>query len=411
MHSEKQFSYERPFETQDWGDAAPLRAKAPCPEEYGDMDIKIVDTTLRDGEQTAGIVFSNEEKLQIARLLAEAGVYQIEAGVPAMGGDEFYAIKAIAEAGLKSSVMGWNRIVISDVDASIAAGVDAVAISVPTSDIHIENKLRKSRKWVLENIKRTVDYAKGHGLYVSANMEDATRTDLEFMVEFCRAARDAGANRVRYCDTVGLLGPFQAQRDIKTIRDVVGIPVEVHAHNDFGLATANTLVGIRAGACFAGVTVNGLGERAGNAALEEVVMALKYVDHQEISIKTSMIRALSDYVAMASGREIWPSKPIVGKTIFYHEFWTNTDGILKMPETYEAFSPSEVGGVRQIQIGKHSGSHAVIAKFAEFGIALSPEEVAELLPLIRKQAVVVKRPLFDKELMTIYYHRPEAQKG
>jgi len=367
-----------------------------------DTEIKIVDTTLRDGEQTAGVVFSKAEKLQIARMLDEIGVHQIEAGIPVMGGDEEEAIKAIVKAGLKASIMGWNRAVISDIEASLRCGVDAVAISISTSDIHIKYKLKKTREWVLENMVKATEFAKKHGVYISVNAEDASRTDLEFLLQFARAAKEAGADRLRFCDTVGIMEPFTIYEIVKTIIEKVGIPVEMHTHNDFGMATANALAGVRAGATYVGVTVNGLGERAGNAALEEVVMALKYIYNIDVGIKTYKLKELCEYVAKASARELPVNKAIVGKNIFAHESGIHADGVIKYPKTYEVFSPEEVGGERQIVIGKHSGTHALIRKFQEYGIALSEEDAQELLKKVRALAVELKRPLFDKELMYLY---------
>ncbi|MDI6783362.1 MAG: homocitrate synthase [bacterium] len=384
------------------GEAA-SRIGKPRKKKVADTGVKVVDTTLRDGEQTAGIVFRPEEKLQIAKLLDQAGIYQIEAGVPAMGGDEQDTVRKIVKAGLKASIMTWNRVVISDIDASIACGVDAVAVSVPTSDIHIEHKLRKDRKWVLENLARSVDYAKSHSLYVSANAEDASRTDLEFLIECIKTARDAGADRFRFCDTVGLLDPYETYRRIRILLDVVGLPIEMHTHNDFGMATANALAGVRAGATYVGATINGLGERAGNAPLEEVVMVLKYIQNIDTGFKLLMLREICDYVAKVSGREIWASKPIVGKNIFLYEAGTTSDGVLKEPTTHEAFAPAEIGTVRQIMIGKHSGSSGLKAKFKEFGIVLDDALTAKIIERVRKKAMEEKRDLFDKELMLIYY--------
>ncbi len=235
----------------------------------------IDDTTLRDGEQTAGVVFANSEKVRIAQLLSEIGVPQIEVGIPAMGGDELEAIKEIVALDLPTSILAWNRAVISDLEASLATGVKAVAVSISASDIHIEHKLRRDRAWVLESIKQSVDFAKSKGLYVSLNAEDASRADPEFLLQFARAGREHGADRLRFCDTLGLLDPFQTYERIKAIIDETGLAVEMHTHDDFGLATANALAGVRAGATFVNVTVNGLGERAGNAPLEEVAMGLK----------------------------------------------------------------------------------------------------------------------------------------
>lgn len=366
-------------------------------------DVQIVDTTLRDGEQTAGVVFANEEKLRIAKLLDRVGVHQIEAGVPVMGGDEKEAIEKIVNAGLDASIMGWNRTLVSDVKASVDCGVDAVAISVSTSDIHIEKKLNESRGWVLEHMTEATEFAKSEGLYVSVNAEDSTRTEFDFLVEFSQAAKDAGADRVRYCDTVGLLSPLRTYEIIKDLKGEVDIDVEMHTHNDFGLAAANALTGAKAGAEYIGTTVNGLGERAGNAPLEEIVMALKHLEDLDLGFATEDFLELSEYVARASAQELPAAKAIVGANTFAHESGIHADGVLKDSATYEAFTPQEVGAQRQLVIGKHSGKKALLAKFEqEYGIDLTDAEASALLPRVRKLAVELKRALFDKELVSLY---------
>jgi homocitrate synthase NifV len=306
------------------------------------------------------------------------------------------------DLGLDCSVLGWNRAVISDVQHSLDCGVDAVAVSISASDIHIQNKLRKDRQWVLDAVKRSTDFAKDHRLYVSVNAEDSSRADPEFLVEFARTAKEHGADRLRYCDTVGMMDPFRIKDQVKMLIDEVGLPIEMHTHNDFGMATANALAGIRAGATYVNTTVNGLGERAGNAALEEVVMALKYLDGQDIGIDTTRLRELAEYVSQASGRFLPTWKAIVGDHIFTHESGIHADGVLKDPQNYEAFPPEAVGLTRQLVIGKHSGSAAVVHKFREFGIDLRRQEAAEILELARSMSVELKRPLFDKELVYIY---------
>lgn len=365
-------------------------------------EIKIVDTTLRDGEQTAGVVFSNKEKLRIAQMLSDVGVHQLEVGIPTMGGDEIEAIKQIVKANLKPSIMAWNRAVIEDLQSSISCGVDAVAISISTSDIHIEHKLQKSREWVLESIVKAAEFAKKEGMYISVNAEDASRTDLDFLIEFTKTAQQAGADRIRFCDTIGILGPFETYSVIKKLKDATGEAIEMHTHNDFGMATANALAGLKAGASFVGVTVNGLGERAGNAALEEVVMALKHVWDIDLGFKTESFRELSEYVAMASSRILPSWKSIVGTNVFAHESGIHADGMLKNPKTYEVFTPEEVGLERQIVIGKHSGTHSILKKFAEYNIVLTEKEAADILERVRATAVDLKRSLFDKELRLIY---------
>lgn len=377
------------------------------------MDLKrnkqifIVDTTLRDGEQTAGVVFSNQEKIMIADMLSDLGVDQLEVGIPTMGGDEKQAIKDIVKLNLKSSIMAWNRAVISDIEQSIDCGVDAVAISISVSDIHIKNKLRTSREWVIDNMVKSVEFAKKNGLYVSVNGEDASRADKEFLVEFMKCAKQAGADRFRYCDTVGVKGPFDLEEDIKYLYDKTGFDIEMHTHNDFGMATANAIAGLRGGANHVGVTVNGLGERAGNAALEEVAMALKYVYGLDVDLDTTKFREISQYVSLASGRELPKWKAIVGTNMFAHESGIHADGAIKNPKNYEAFDPSVVGLERQIVIGKHSGRAAIINKFREYNIELTKDEANGILELVRKTSVNLKRSLFDKEVVGLYreYHR------
>ena len=367
-----------------------------------EKEIKIVDTTLRDGEQTAGVAFANHEKVTIAQTLSDMGIDQLEVGIPTMGGDEKATIKAICKRDLKASIMAWNRAVIADIEQSIVCGVDAVAISLSVSDIHIQHKLKKSREWVLENMYNAVTYAKKNGLYISVNGEDASRADINFLIEFINLAKEAGADRFRYCDTVGVMEPFTLRDAIEKIYKVTNFDIEMHTHNDFGMATANAIAGIVGGANHIGVTVNGLGERAGNAALEEVIMALKFVYGYETNIDTTRFREISKYVSQASGRELPIWKAIVGTNMFRHESGIHADGALKDPKNYEAFDPSEVGLERQIVIGKHSGKAAIINKFREYEIELSNEDAESMLELVRQTSVRIKRNLFDKELVEIY---------
>ncbi len=372
--------------------------------------LKIDDTTLRDGEQTAGVVFANTEKIRIAKLLDQVGVDQIEVGIPAMGGDEKKTITKIAALELNASILAWNRAVIEDVRESVECGVDAVAISIAVSEIHIHTKLKKDRQWVIDSIKRCVDFAKNKGLYVSVNAEDGSRAEIDFLIEFGQAAELAGADRLRFCDTIGVLDPFQTFKVIKNLKNHIGIEIEMHTHNDFGMATANALAGVKAGASWVNTTVNGLGERAGNAALEEIVMALKYIGSVDLGYKTEMFRELSEYVAGASARDIPIWKAIVGTNVFAHESGIHADGVLKNPKTYEAFSPEEVGLARQLVLGKHSGTHSIEAKFREYGMELTQEEAKAILAVVRRTAVQLKRALFDKEIIYIYNDRLEKKK-
>lgn len=377
----------------------------------GAKHVKLDDTTLRDGEQTAGVVFSNAEKVAIARMLDEIGIDQIEAGIPVMGGDEREVIEEIAHLGLKASVLGWNRANVTDIQASIDCGVDAVAISLATSDIHIETKLQKDRAWVLDSIREATAFAKSHGVYVSVNAEDASRTDFDFLLEYAAAAKAEGADRLRFCDTIGIMEPFRTYKVIKELIEHTGLEIEMHTHNDFGMAVANAIAGIHGGATWVNVTVGGLGERAGNAALEEVVMALKYLEGFELDFDTKRFTEVVDYVMTAAGRTVPVWKPVVGSNMFAHESGIHADGVIKNPKTYEVFSPDEVGGVRQIVVGKHSGSRTLEMKFGEYGIPLSREHASALLPLVRSKAIAVKRPLFDKELVELFRELIVAEHG
>lgn len=336
-------------------------------------------------------------------MLSDLGVDQLEVGIPAMGGDEKDAIKRICKRNLKSSIMAWNRAVIGDIEQSIDCGVDAVAISISVSDIHIRNKLKTSREWVIENMVKSVEYAKKNGLYVSINGEDASRADDDFLIQFIEAGKRAGADRFRFCDTVGVMDPFTIRNKIEKIHKATNFDIEMHTHNDFGMATANAIAGAIGGANHIGVTVNGLGERAGNAALEEVLMALKHVFKYGMDIDTKKFKELSEYVSNASGRELPAWKAIVGSNMFKHESGIHADGALKDPKNYEAFEPEEVGLQRQIVIGKHSGKAAIINKFLEYDIELSPEMASKVLEEIRAVSVRMKRSLFDKEIVGIYY--------
>ncbi len=368
----------------------------------GKVDVCVCDTTLRDGEQTAGIVFSNIEKYRIAQLLDDAGIQQIEAGIPTMGNDEQKAVKHIAHMGLNASVLGWNRADIADIDTSIDCGVDSVAISMSSSDIHIQHKLKKSREWVLEKITTAIEHAKEHGLYISCNAEDASRADLDFLIQFAQTAKDAGANRFRYCDTIGRETPFNCYERVKKIIDTVGIDVEMHTHDDFGMATANCMAGVQAGARFMSTTVMGIGERSGNAPLEEVVMACKHLYNKSTGIDPLKMRPLAKFVSTAAGRPIDVSKPFLGANCFAHEAGIHADGIIKDAKNYEPYDPEEVGLERRIVIGKHSGRNTLVTDLSHRGIVLEGDDASELLERVRRTAVKLHRSISSDELYIMY---------
>ncbi|MCM2263952.1 MAG: homocitrate synthase [Desulfuromonadales bacterium] len=376
---------------------------------FDDKAIIIDDTTLRDGEQTAGVVFSLAEKIAIARMLDAIGVQEIECGIPAMGAEEQASVRALVDLGLNARLITWNRAVIGDIQASIDAGVTAVDISLSVSDIHIRHKLRKDRAWVKEQLKIALGFAKAHDLYVSVGGEDASRADLDFLVELLEIARGLGADRFRFCDTLGVLDPFATFDKVSFLRTrVPGLDLEVHTHNDLGMATANAIAGIRAGARFVNTTVNGLGERAGNAALEEVVMALKHACGIDPGVDTRRFVELSRLVGQASCRPVPEWKAVVGERVFAVESGLHADGVLKHPGNYEGFDPAEVGLDRQIVLGKHSGRHGLLYRLAALDIVLAPAEVLPFMARVRCRSQQLKRPLSDSDLLVLMTERADA---
>ena len=344
----------------------------------------ILDSTLRDGEQTAGVAFSRKQKIAIAKMLDQLGIDIIEVGIPAMGKEEIATISEIIASKPKAEIMTWNRMVLADIDKSLKTGAKSVHISAPVSDIHIQHKLKKTREWVLKNIEKVVSYAVNKNCIVSVGAEDASRADQEFLLEFYKTALNAGAIRLRYADTVGLMEPLLVHQTISVLKREIDAEIDYHGHNDFGMATANALAAFKAGAKYISCTINGLGERAGNTALEEIVMALKYIEKSDSKIQVEKLMHLSKAVESLSGRFLSDSKPIVGKKIFSHESGIHVDGLLKDSRTYEAFSPEDIGRKRDFVLGKFSGSSAVLHKYKEEGKEISREEANLILAGLRK---------------------------
>lgn len=361
----------------------------------------INDTTLRDGEQAAGVAFNLEETIAIARLLDNIGVHELEIGIPAMGKAQQHTIKTICELGLKANLLGWNRAVISDIQSSINCGLKRVHISIPVSAIQIATKFQGQSQIVLQKLKDSLSFALDQGMFVSVGGEDASRAEENFLLDVVLSAQEWGASRFRFCDTVGILDPFATYTKVKQLVMSLSIPIEIHTHNDFGLAVANALAGIKAGALSVNTTVNGLGERAGNAALEEVVMALKRIYNNDSGINTRRLLEISRLVATASGYGVPPWKAIVGENTFAHESGIHAHGVLQNPSTYEPFAPEEVGWERRLVIGKHSGRHLLSNLLEQNDILLNNEEIQSVLETVRQESVKKKRSLTTQELLQI----------
>jgi len=267
----------------------------------------LIDVTLRDGDQSPGVAFNTRDKVIIARMLDRVGVFQIEAGISAMGAIEQKAMKAVAALDLRCKVSSWNRMLPEDVTASIACGIRSVHLCVPVSDIHLRHKVGKSRNWVFNRLEETVSFAKSHGCQVTVGAEDASRADEEFLFDVALAAFELGAERLRYSDTVGILNPFTTFERISRVREKVKGELEFHGHNDFGMATANALAAWEAGCSYIDVSVGGLGERAGNTSLEEFVRSLQGLYGIAFDCKDKDLQALTRYVARAANRDTAPA--------------------------------------------------------------------------------------------------------
>jgi homocitrate synthase NifV len=369
-------------------------------------DVRLVDTTCRDGEQMPGISFTCEEKVEIALGLEHLGVEQIETFATYNDSDRKCS-KLLTSRLAYTSVMGWNRMVKADVEDSVSNGVDAVSISTDTSDIALTNKLRMTRGEQIEKLVDCVEFAKAHGIYVCFNAGDATRSDVDYLVEFARAGKDAGADRFRICDTVGVLTPAGSSALVSKVMSSVDIDVEFHAHNDFGLSVANALAACEAAAPFEGralwisTTVNGLGERAGNVPLEVFVMNLR-AHYGVKKYRPDQLLPICRRVEEASGLSIPLNHPVVGGNMFTHKSGIHVDGILKAPQLYEAFDPAILGTSRRIALGKHSGKASVRHKLEQFGLSASPETVEAIRREISALGEMLKRDVTDAEFIQVY---------
>jgi len=362
--------------------------------------LEILDTTLREGEQTPYVNFTVDEKVEIAKLLDRVGVDMIEAGDPSVSPNVARAIERIAALGLRAEIVAHSIASRSGIDRAKACGADRVAIFYATSKIHLDSKLHKTQDQALDIIREHVCYAKSLGLNVRYTPEDATRTDFEFLVRVCNTAIEAGADRISFADTLGIMQPHVMYERVSELRErLLPCQIDLHCHDDYGLALANAMAGIRAGANCVHTTVNGMGERTGIPDLAETIVAFHNLEQVE-KYNLQPLAEISNYLEKVSGFFLAPNKPITGQNAFSHKSGVHTNGILKDPRTYEPFDPSILGRERKIVIDKYTGKSAVMARLDEYGIEVSGAELEVIVSRI-KNIGDQRKQLFDADILEI----------
>ena len=364
--------------------------------------IEIFDTTLRDGEQTPYVAFTKDNKIELARALSELGVDIIEAGFPISSVVEKDSISAISKLGLKSMICGLARAKTSDIDECVDCGVDIVHTFIPTSDIQRINTIKKTREQVLEITDSVVRYTRDKLDGCIFSPMDATRTDVDYLIEVCKVADAAGATTIDIPDTVGIMSPFEMKRLVTKVTRAVKCNVGAHCHNDFGRAVANTIAAVEAGASQVQVTVNGLGERAGNADLAQTVMAMESIYKIPTTIKKQMLYDISQRVSTLSKVPVHPLQPVVGANVFSHSSGIHTQGILNDTKSFEPgiMTPEMVGNARHLTLGKNVGRHAVKKLIEDYGVYPTDEQLNVIVSQIKIQACSGKR-VTDEDMLAI----------
>jgi len=365
-------------------------------------DIIFEDTTLRDGEQTPGIAFDKKTKFAIHDLLVDAGVRWIEPGIPAMGGQELEFLKELVARGSDATLVAWNRGVMEDVKLSIDLGFRAVHIGLPTSKIHLKNSVRKDSEWLLNTARDIISYAKDRDVFVSVSAEDVGRTDEQFLIDYANHVHEAGADRVRLSDTIGILTPEQYGKKVRIVRENTNAEAQCHTHNDFGLALPNLLAGLQNGAKYFHATVNGIGERAGMADLIQVHATLKYLYDIDLGFDSKKLVEVSKLVAEKSRQPFTKWQPIVGGNVYAHESGIHVNGMLRDTSTFEPFPPEDFGFERSYVIGKHSGTSLLKHVLEKNGISTESVKLEECLQLTRAASVKSGTDISEAELMDLY---------
>jgi 2-isopropylmalate synthase len=345
--------------------------------------IRIFDTTLRDGEQTPGVSLTFEDKIEIARQLSLLGVDSIEAGFPASSDGEKKVMKEIVKARLDSEICGLARANRNDIDAAISCDVDAVHVFIPTSPVQMKYAVNLTPEQVVSATVDSIEYVKKHGLTCEFSPMDATRSELPFLKQVCQAAEKAGMDRLNVPDTVGIMIPRTMSKLIEDIKTAVTVPISIHCHDDFGMAVANSLAAVEAGAAQVHCTINGLGERAGNASLEEVVMALHMIYKLKTGVNSRLLYSTSRMVATLTGISVQANKAIVGENAFAHESGIHTRGVTVKPLTFEPIKPEAVGRTRKLVAGKLAGTRGIKAELEEISIHPTEEQLKEIVQRVK----------------------------
>ena len=346
--------------------------------------IRIFDTTLRDGEQTPGVSLTADDKIEIAGQLSKLGVDVIEAGFPSSSEGEKKVVREIAKAGLEPEICALTRATKGDIDAAIDCDVDLIHVFIPTSPVQMKYAVNLTPEQVLSSTVESIEYVKKHGFKCEFSPMDATRSEMPFLKQVCQAAEKAGMDSLNVPDTVGIMIPKTTIKLIEELKTVVNVPISTHCHDDFGLAVANSLAAVEAGAAQVHVAVNGLGERAGNASLEEVVMALHLIYKYKTGVNTRLLYSTSRLVSSLTGITVQANKAIVGENAFAHESGIHTRGVTEKPLTFEPIDPELVGRTRKLVAGKLAGTRGIKAELEEIGIHPTEEQLQEIVQRVKE---------------------------